>query len=47
MEKGIRGEIFHAIPQYVKAKSKYIKEYDKNKEFIGMGNVTKVAHKCF
>ena len=30
-EKGIRSEICHAIFQYVKANSKYIKDYNKNK----------------
>lgn len=30
-EKGIRGEIYHAIFQYVKANSKYIKGYHTNK----------------
>ena len=32
MEKGMGDRIFHAIYQYVKANSKYIKDYDKNKE---------------
>ena len=32
VEKGIRGEICHAIHQYTKANNKYMKEYDKNKE---------------
>ena len=31
-EKGIRGGICHAIHLYLKANSKYIKYYDKNKE---------------
>ena len=30
-EKGIRSEMCHAIFQYVKANSKYIKDYNKNK----------------
>ena len=30
--KGIRGGICHAIHRYAKAKSKYMKGYDKNKE---------------
>ena len=30
--KGIRGGICHSIYQYVKANSKYMKDYDKNKE---------------
>ena len=32
VEKGIRGEICHAIHQYAKANNKYMKDYDKNKE---------------
>ena len=32
VEKGIRGEICHAFYWYVKAHSKYMKDYDKNKE---------------
>ena len=32
VEKGIRGGICHAIHQNVKAKNKYMKDYDKNKE---------------
>ena len=32
VEKGIRGEICHSIDQYSKAYSKYVKDYDKNKE---------------
>ena len=32
VEKGIRGEICHAIHRYAKANNKYIKDYDKNKE---------------
>ena len=32
VEKGIRGEICHAIQKYVKANNKYMKNYDKNKE---------------
>ena len=32
VEKGIRGEICHAIHQYAKVNNKYMKEYDKNKE---------------
>ena len=34
VEKGIRGEICHAVYWYVKANSKYMKDYDKNKESI-------------
>ena len=30
--KGIRGGICHAIHRYAKAKNKYMKDYDKNKE---------------
>ena len=32
VEKGIRGGICHSIYRYVKANTKYIKDYDKNKE---------------
>ena len=32
VEKGIRGEICHAIGRYVNANDKYMKNYDKNKE---------------
>ena len=32
VEKGIRGGICHAIPRYVEANNKYMKNYDKNKE---------------
>ena len=32
VEKGIKGEICHAIHQYVKANNKYMKGYEKNKE---------------
>ena len=32
VEKGIRGEICHSSYQYSKAYSKYVKDYDKNKE---------------
>ena len=32
VEKGIRGGIFHASHQYVKAINKYMKNYDRNKE---------------
>ena len=30
---GIRGGICHAIHQYAKANHKYMKHYDKNKDF--------------
>ena len=33
-EKGIRGEICHAIHKYAKANNKYMKIYDKNKESL-------------
>ena len=32
VEHGIAGEISHSIYRYVKAKNKYMKDYDKNKE---------------
>ena len=32
VEKGLRGEICHAIHYYAKANNKYMKDYDKNKE---------------
>ena len=32
VEKGIRAVICHAIHRYVKANSKHMKDYDKNKE---------------
>ena len=32
VEKGITGDVFPAIYQYVKGSSKYLKNYDKNKE---------------
>ena len=33
VEKGIRGGIFHAYHQNAKANNKYIKDYNKNKEW--------------
>ena len=33
VNKGIRGEICHAICRYAKAINKYIEDYDKNKEW--------------
>ena len=32
IEKVVRGGICHAIHRYAKAKDKYMKDYDKNKE---------------
>ena len=32
VEKGIKGGICHASHRYAKANSKYMKDYDKNKE---------------
>ena len=34
VEKVIRGGTCHAIPQYVKANNKYMKDYDKNNESL-------------
>ena len=34
VEKGIRGEICHAILRYAKANNKYMKNYDENEEFL-------------
>ena len=33
VKKDIRGGLCHAINQYTKANSKYMKDYDKNKKF--------------
>ena len=33
VEKGIRGETCHSFYRYAKANNKYIKDYDKNKEW--------------
>ena len=33
-EKGIRGEICHAIHKYAQANNKYMEIYDKNKESL-------------
>ena len=32
-EKDIRGGIFHSIYRYAKPNNKYMKDYDKNKEW--------------
>ena len=32
VEKGITGEMYHAIHKYAKANNKYMKNYNKNKE---------------
>ena len=32
IEKGVRGGIFHSIHTYAKVNSKYMTDYDKNKE---------------
>ena len=32
LEKGVRGRIYHSFYRYAKAKKKYMKDYDKNKE---------------
>ena len=34
VKKGIRGGIYHALHGYAKANNKYMKDYDKNKEFL-------------
>ena len=34
VEKGVRGGICHAICQYVEAKKKYMKNFDKTKESL-------------
>ena len=33
VEKGIRGVICHSIYQYAKANNKYMKDYEKNKQW--------------
>ena len=43
VEKGIRGGIHRAIHRYGKANNKYMKDYDKNKEWLG--NVAKASSK--
>ena len=53
VEYGIRVGIFHAIYQFVKTNTKYMKKYDKSKissylkywdiNILWMGNVTKVT----
>ena len=47
-EKGITGEICNSVSRYAKANSKYMKDYDKNKEwsyikFIWLDNVAKTS----
>ena len=36
IEKGIRCGICHSINRYAKTNSKYMKDYDKNKESSGL-----------
>ena len=33
VKKDIRGEIYHSIYRYAKVNNKYMKDYDKNKEW--------------
>ena len=54
VEKDIRGRICHSIYRYAKANSKYIIDYDKNRESSYLqywdailGNVTKASSKQF
>ena len=34
VEKAIRGRIFHVIHRYTKANNQYMKDFDKNKEYL-------------
>ena len=55
VEKDLRAGICHSIYQYSKAKNKYMKDFDENKEsselhywdvyFIWLGNVAKASNK--
>ena len=58
IEKGIKGGIRHVIHRYAKANNRYMKNYDKNKkiiiysifsskQFVWMGNVSKIVCKWF
>ena len=43
IEKGVRGRICHTIYRYAKANNKYMKDYNKIKDFLG--SIIKVACK--
>ena len=34
VEKGIRSGLCHSVNEYAKTSNKYMKDYDKNKEFL-------------
>ena len=34
IEKGIRGGTYHAIHRYAKVNNKYMKNYERNEEFL-------------
>ena len=43
IEKGVRGGIYHTIYRYAKANNRYMKDYNKIKDFLG--SIIKVACK--